>query len=331
MPSMDIFNNDAFNMQSLTAAINEAPYKPGRIGALGLFGEDGISTLSLSIEKIGTKLALVPAGERGTVATRNERERRDLIDFRTVHLPKTDQVLADEVIGLRAFGTETELELVQNVVNRRLAKCRDNIDVTIEYQRIGAIRGQLLDADGKGVLVDLYDRFGITQPSQAMALGSGGTKVRAKVNEALRKMEEGLGNALYKSARVLCSDAFFDAFCTHDNVEKFYLNYQEAADQRGDVRRGFLFGGVFWENYRGKVGDIPFIPDGKAYMVPEGVPDLFITRYAPADYVECVGTIGLPYYAKQELKPMGKGVDIETQSNPISLCTRPGAVVELSV
>jgi hypothetical protein len=100
---------------------------------------------------------------------------------------------------------------------------------------------------------------------------------------------------------------------------------------RQDVRSAFLFGGVLWEEYRGTVGGIDFITSGDAYLVPEGVPDLFVTHYGPADYVEAANTIGLPYYAKQELLQFGKGVDLEAQSNPISLCTRPRSVVKLTV
>jgi hypothetical protein len=58
---------------------------------------------------------------------------------------------------------------------------------------------------------------------------------------------------------------------------------------------------------------------------------MFVTHYGPADYVEAANTIGLPYYAKQELLQFGKGVDLEAQSNPISLCTRPRSVVKLTV
>jgi len=65
-------------------------------------------------------------------------------------------------------------------------------------------------------------------------------------------------------------------------------------------------------------------------MVPEGVANLFITRFSPADYVEAANTIGLPYYAKQELMRMGKGVELEAQSNPITICTRPTAVIKLT-
>ena len=100
---------------------------------------------------------------------------------------------------------------------------------------------------------------------------------------------------------------------------------------RQDQRGGFYFAGVFWEEYRGSVGAVKFIADDTAYMIPEGVPDLFVTNYAPADSMETANTIGLPYYAKQEPKPMNKGIDIESQSNPISICTRPSAIAKLTI
>jgi hypothetical protein len=59
-------------------------------------------------------------------------------------------------------------------------------------------------------------------------------------------------------------------------------------------------------------------------------PELLITRFAPADYIETVNTLGLPYYAKQEIMPFGKGVALEAQSNPIHLPTRPAAIVRLT-
>ena len=96
------------------------------------------------------------------------------------------------------------------------------------------------------------------------------------------------------------------------------------------VRRQDGDGGIVFERYRGNVGGVPYVPEDRAFAVPEGVPDLFITNFAPADYMETVNTNGLPYYASQELLPHNKGVDLEAQSNPLSLCTRPGAVIKLT-
>ncbi len=57
---------------------------------------------------------------------------------------------------------------------------------------------------------------------------------------------------------------------------------------------------------------------------------MFITRYAPADYVETVNTVGIPYYSKAEAMRFNKGIELESQSNPLNLNTRPGAVVRLT-
>ncbi len=214
-------------------------------------------------------------------------------------------------------------------MNKRLVKARRNLDTTIEYQRMGALKGQVLDADGTTVLLDLFATLNVVQQTKAMVLGTPTTKVRNKVVEAKRLMEVELGGLMYTGIRNLCSASFFDAFSSHPLVEAAYDRWMNGQFLREDSRQGFFFAGCIWEEYRGKVGSIDFIADGDAYMIPEGVPDLFVTNYAPADYMETANTMGLPYYAKQEVLRFNKGVELETQSNPISICTRPRAIIKL--
>lgn len=331
MPSLDIFNDDAFGLVSMTEAINDTPHQPGRLGQLGLFAEDGITTTALQIEQQGTTISLVPAGQRGQSGRVETSDKRKVIPINTVHLPQRATIGADEVQNVRAFGSDSELETVQNVVNKRLAKMRRNLDTTIEYQRIGAIKGQVLDSDGSTVLLDLFNTFGVSQTTHAMLLGSDTTKVKVKVVEAARKMEAALGGLQYTGKRVLCSASFFDAFVGQKTVLEAYDRWMDGQFLRDDNRNGFYFAGAYWEEYRGKIGSVNFIADDTAYMIPEGVPDLFVTNYAPADYMETANTLGLPYYAKQELERFGKGVEIESQSNPISICTRPAVPVKLTI
>lgn len=329
MPTMDIFNNDAFSVASLTKAINEQPHVPGRIGALGLFSEEGIVSTSIQVEKVGEALSLVPAGERGSPAVAVGGDKRQLVSFSAIHLPQRSTILADAVQNVRAFGSETELETVQSVVNQRLAKQRRRLDATIEFQRMGAIKGLIVDADGSTELVNLFTQFGVTQQVQDMDLG-GATDPRVNAMAAKRKVEDALGNGMYTSLRAFCSAGFFDALISDADIKEAYNRWMDGEFLRNDPRGGFYFGGIYWEEYRGKVGGVDFVADGQAFLVPEGVPDLFVTSFAPADYMETVNTIGLPYYAKQEELRMGKGVDLESQSNPISICTRPRAVVKLT-
>lgn len=330
MASLDIFNDDAFSLSSLTAAINETPYVPGRLGALGLFDNDGINTTHLSIEKDGATLALVPAADRGAPGLQVGKDARSLIPFNTLHLPQESTIMADEIQGLRAFGSETEVEAVANYVAKRQAKHRRQLDATMEHLKIGAVKGIIMDADGTSPLVNTFTSFGISQTTHSLVLGTAGTKVRSKVLEMLDKIEDQLGGVSFTGVRVLCGRNYFKNFVGHQSVQDAYARWMNGAGLRDDVRGGFEFGGAVFEQYRGQVGSTKFIGDDEAYAVPEGVPDLFIGRFAPANYMETVGTNGLPYYTKAEPLSMNKGMKLESQSNPLFLCTRPNAVVKLT-
>ncbi|MFP5497056.1 MAG: major capsid protein [Gammaproteobacteria bacterium] len=331
MADIAIFEDDAFSVSSLTAAINEQEYLPGRISSLGLFREEGISTLTVQIEKDGDTLALVPSGERGTSGLVVGGTKRTLIPFNTVHLPERFTIKADEIQGIRAFGTRSELQAVQDVVNKRLAKARRQLDATHEFQRMGALNGQVLDADGKTVLLDIYKSFGVNRQKLQMGLNSPDTELRVKCGEALDMQEEALGSVTSSGSRAMCGKNFWNKLIVHKSVKETYLNTMQAASLRGDARESFEFGGIVWERYRGKVAGVAFVHDDKALLIPEGVPDLYISSFAPADYMETVNTQGIPYYSKIEPMQFGKGVAGEAQSNPLHLCTRPRAQILLEM
>lgn len=331
MADIAIFEDDAFGVAALTAAINEQEFVPGRLASLGLFEEEGVTTLTVQIEKDGDKLALVPAGERGTSGLVVGGSKRILLPFNTVHLPERFTIKADEIQGIRAFGTQTELQAVQDVVNKRLDKARRQLDATHEFHRMGALNGKVLDADGSTVLLDIYDRFGVQRQTLPMGLNVPETNVQVQCVEALDMQEDALGNVTTTSSRAFCGKTFWKKLIAHPSVVDTYKGSQQAAALRGDAREAFEFGGITWERYRGKVAGIAFIPDDEARLVPEGVPEMFLSAYAPADYMETVNTQGLPYYSKLEPLPFGKGIAGEAQSNPLHICTRPRAVIRLTL
>jgi hypothetical protein len=331
MADIGIFEDDAFSVSSLTTAINEQEYLPGRISSLGIFEEEGVTTLTVQVEKDGDTLALVPAGERGTSGLVVGGSKRQLIPFNTVHLPQRFTIKADEIQGIRAFGSQSELQAVQDVVNKRLAKVKRQLDITHEFQRMGAIKGQVLDADGTTVLLDIFKRFGVQRQTLSMELGNKDILVQVKCVEALDMQEDALGNVTTSGSIAFCGKTFWSKLIGHPSVVETYKGTLQAAALRGDGRESFEFGGITWERYRGKVAGVPFIGDDEAQLVPEGVPDLFKSAFAPADYMETVNTLGIPYYSKIEPMPFGKGVAGEAQSNPLHLCTRPRAVIRLTL
>ena len=49
---LDVFNNDAFSVLSLTDAINRQPFVPGRAGTVIDWAEAGVTTLDVMLEEI---------------------------------------------------------------------------------------------------------------------------------------------------------------------------------------------------------------------------------------------------------------------------------------
>lgn len=329
--NLGIFESDKFKLQELTAAINEAPALPARIATIGIFQEEGILTTNLVVEKNVDTLSLIANQSRSGTPTGTGGSTRSVVVFPTTHLPTLDTITADDIQNLRAFGSASEEETMRDFVDRRLAKMRRRLDATIEYQRVGAIKGSIIDSDGTTVISNLFTAFSLTQQTATLTLGTATADIRGEVLAAMDKMENALGSEPYSRARCLCGKTFFRALIAHAKLEKAYELFESGIFLRNDPRNGFEFGGVTFEEYRGAIAGVPFIADGEAYLFPEGVDDMFITRFAPANYVETANTIGLPYYAKQEVKPLGKGVDVEAQSNPISICTRPRAVIKLTI
>lgn len=329
MPSLDVFNSDAFSMQQLTAAINKIDYKPGRLGEMGLFDERGVMTTTVYVEEQEGSLKLINTTARGAPAPKRGTKDRNVRSFIVPHIPYEDTIRADEVQGIRSFGSETEMQAVQSVVNDRLSDMASDMDATLEYHRIGALKGEILDADGS-TIYNLFTEFGVSQQTKNFALGTDSTDVRKKCVETRRMIEDTLGGVPFTTIRAVCGRTFFDKLVGHPNVKDAYDRFQEGAALRGDLGRNgrvFEFGGIMFEEYRGEVGGTKYVADGEAYIFASDA-NIFITRFAPADFNETVNTMGLPRYVRQQLMDFNRGIELHAQTNPLNLCTRPRSVIK---
>ena len=336
------FNDPAFSVTALTAAINILPNRYGRLEALNLMPAKPVRQRQIVVEELNGVLNLLPTLPPGSPGTVGKRGKRNLRPFVVPHIPHDDVVLPEEVQGLRAFAeteTETEmfahLETVAGVTARHLETMRNKHAITLEHLRMGALKGVILDADGS-VLVDLFDAFEITPQTVPFELGTAGTHVKAKCGTVLSTIEDNLKGEFMNGVHCLCSPEFFIALTGHAKVEKAFEHWQNGATLINDVRRGFTYGGITFEEYRGQATDAAgnarrFIAAGEAHAFPLGTVDTFGTYFAPADFNETVNTLGLPLYAKQEPRKFDRGTDLHTQSNPLPMCHRPGVLVKLTV
>jgi hypothetical protein len=333
MSVLDIFKTDAFSVISLTDAINKLPFIPGRVGQIVDWMERGVETTTIMVEEVNGVLRLIDPTPRGGPGKTTPKNYRDGIPLKIPHYQIDDAVYADEVQNVRAFGTDSQLETVKGKINMRMQEhAQLEMDPTLEYQRVGAVKGIILNGDGS-TLYNLFTVFNVTQPTEVAfdltAASPASGAVRRKAAGVVRTIAAALGGLTLRTVYGLAGDAFWDDLIANKEVRETYLNQADAAQLReGSVYQTLNYGGITFENYRGAVGATAFIDTDKCNFFPVGVPGLFRTIYAPADYVETVNTTGLPRYAKQFPMQNDKGISLEMQMNALSYCTRPGVLVQ---
>lgn len=333
---LDIFRSDAFGVVPLTEAINKTKYVPGRLGKMGLFAAGSVSATTIAIEEKGGILSLVGPTPRGGPGQTIEKDSREMRSLPVPHFQIDDAIMAEEVQGVRAFGSETATETVMGKVAERMAIHTQSLEATEEYSRVGAVKGIVTYASGSPL--NLFTLFGVSQETEidfdldnaSPAEGA----LRKKCSGLVRTMSGNLDNVSFTGIHAICGDNFFDDLLSHPEVRETYKGWNEAQILRDsylgpnrDVYGVFQFGGVVWENYRGGVGATGFVHTDKCHLFPVGVPGLFREIYAPADYIETVNTMGLRRYMKQVPMRNDKGVELETQTNVAHYCTRPKALL----
>lgn len=332
MASMDIFNSSAFSMTSLTGAVNKVGYKPQLLGSLNIFEPMPVRTRTVFVDRREGKLTLIPSSPVGAPPKELVVDPRNAVPLKTTRLAEGFTLYAEEIQGIRAFGSETEFAQVQAEYLKRMASVRDNMDLTHEFHRLGALQGLLLDADGTTVIYNYFTEFGVTEaPAIDFDLDNANPAtgaIRLKTAEVIRSMSRSAGGAFTPGTTIhaLTGDAFYDALITHSEVEKTYQNWAAAADLRQDrTWQAFTYGGITWHNYRGTDDNstVAIDPD-EAKFFPVGAKDVFKKAMAPAEFGPYVNTLGQDTYAMnipdRDRQAWTRG---ELYSYPLYFCQRP--------
>lgn len=334
MPTMlQILENDAFQMSSLSAAVEKLPYQERRLGQLGIFETVPLETNVVVIDEQEGQLEVFGTKPRGSDATAPKKDKdRKSRAFVVPHIPVKDRILAATLLGKRRTG-QTELMSVAEKVNDRFQYMRNQMETTFEMHRLNALKGVVVDADGS-VLLDLFDAFDVTQSTFDFEFSSPTLDVRERFVQLSRDQEDTLGGIPFTKSHIMAGREWFDALIAHPKVRDTFI-YQQGTVLREDLRKGFEIGGHFIEEYRGVRGlpnDIGQIADDEAYAIPLGVPGLFRANFAPGDFMETINTLGDPLYARVVPdRDLNKHVDLYLETNPLIMNTRPNTVYKLTM
>lgn len=335
MASIDIFNDNAFEVTELTNSMELLPYQPQLLGELGIFKQKPIRTTTAWIEKKKGKLRIIDMAARGTVGNVRSTEPREAIPVELPHMPYYQTIKADDIQNVRAFGDESELEVMEDHVNDQLEGMKADHEVTFEYHRVGAIKGQILRGDGLTVWLDLFNLFGLTQ--EVINFVDADADLLPMIHQIKRFIAGRLGNKRLKGIVGLAGDTYFDNLIMHPSIRASFDLWQDGAFRRlshlgpaweDAAENGMGYQNILWINYRGDVDDFQFIDPDECYYFPRGVPQLFEDIIGPPDMMPWTNTKGKRYYVSKEILPHNKGVELHTQSNVLSICKRPDVVVK---
>lgn len=341
MAHMDIFNNDAFRAMDLSEAIEVIPNQWGLIGELGLFTPTPVRGVDFSLEQRNGVLQIVGSSTRGTSLPGAKRAKRNLKKFETARFGLKSKITAGDIDQIRAFGSTTELMQVIDEVSQRQVDLRENLDITREYLRSGALQGKVLDADGSELL-DLFDVFGVTRKEADFKLGTETTDLMAKCREVTRHIKTNLKGDVSNGVMALMHPDFTDKLMGHADFKeryKFYQNQNGGDPLRDDESDGFLFGGIWWKEYMGE-GDVPqedgtsitrnFVPAGEAMAFPRGTRKTFRQFNGSADYMDMTNMPGIPFYSAVFPDVQEKRfVDVEAMMQTMPVCMRPATLVRV--
>lgn len=344
MPTpLDYLQAPEFADDRLTEVINVPPYQTGRPAQLGIFRDTPIATTYVRLALTGGEITIIPARERGGENNLNMRGDRQGVTIDIPHFPLDDAITPSDLQNLMVFGEQYVFETLASVYQDKLGNMRAKHDATWNHLDWGALNGLILDAEGK-VLLDLYDRFDLTQTSINFALDTTTTDVAAKNRQAKAAMRKQLNGSASSGAIVLAGPTFFDKYVSHQFVREQLKSYQGATANPGrdEVEDSFTFAGMklerIDEEFQVRMPNGTFVAkqavaDDEAILVPLGTQ--YFKRYvAPPDTIADANRAPVPgdkVFVSTDDLPHGKGQEVHTESNLLPICTRPQILTKLTV
>ncbi|WP_127142846.1 major capsid protein [Pelagibacterium montanilacus] len=339
--------NFSYTATDLTEQVNRVPNTYGLILALGIFDTEGVISTVVEIRIEDGVLRVLPTKERGAPGTPGARETGKTIYMEVPHFPDQDLITPQDIQNMLILvGRTKRPATLDDEMAKRLANIRRNHDITLEYLRMSALKGLLKDGNGQ-TIYDLYDVFDRQKKVINFDLTNANTDVISKCDEVFGHIAENLKGETMSGVEMLVDNKFFNALIQHEKVEKYWTSNQqgiaaiaqaERENLGGQYGRIFDFQNIRFREYYGsapvrnannEVVNERFIEPFRGHAYPMGTMDTFKTWFAPANDIRFVNTVGAEIYISPEILKHGKGVELQSESNPLVVPKRPEVLVEV--
>jgi hypothetical protein len=327
--------------------VNDMPFLTGQVSRMNLFSFKGAFTNTVAIDRTDYTPGLIPASPWCCDAKVTQGSpTRNLFPVEIPHAHIEDVIWACDLSGVRGqtLGLEVDYTTVAAERAKTLMRMRMNIDTTMEFRKLGALKGQVLDANGTNVLLDVYKLFGTTQQTQDIPLGTAGADIVGAFREATRKSITGARSFRPIGWRVLAGKNFFDKLVSHPSLVDMYKRCCDTqARVLGDASNfsfEFLPGISVMEYWADPInGDVDFIGPDEAIMFPIVGPgvEMYEMLAAPPATLNFVNTkAAQEYYFWEKLicerdENDAEGLRILGEFNLLPIVKHPAAIIRLNL
>lgn len=328
----DIFNQNAWGVIEVQEQIVErVEFKPQLLGSLNLFSPIYSRSRVIGIADRNGALALIPTSANGAPLEELIPQGARLRTMEASRLAKGSTIYSIELAGVLALPFEDQTVEVAEEVTSRTAQIKDDLELTWEHMRFGAIQGKVLDADNSTVIVDWFAFWGIAEPTEInFALATEATDVRKKCREVKRTMRKAAKGAWTPGTKVgaLVGDTFFDLLVNHPQIKETKLGTERAPTLENiEGYSSIEIEGVVFINYQGTDdGSTIAIGSEKARFFPIGARNAFQVGWAPAsEFKPYLNKRGQEFYGLVLSDTSGRDEwdRVELYSYPLFICTRP--------
>lgn len=327
----DVFNQNAFGVIEFHEEVVERiDHKPQLLGSLSLFEPIYSRSRTIAVADRDRTLSLIPTSENGAPLSELIPTGAKVRKFDTVRLAKGSTIYAIELAGVTALPFDLQTKEITQEVTDRTAAILDELELTWEHMRFGAVQGKVLDADGS-VLVNWYEEWGIDEPAEInFELDKPATDVRKKIRDQKRTMQKAAKGVWTPATRIgaLVGDSFFDALVNHTSIKETRIGTERAATLENiEGYSSIELEGVTFINYQGTDdGSTIAVGTEKARFFPINARGAFKVGFAPAsEFKPYLNQRGREYYGLILEDKTGRDEwdRVEIYSYPIFIATRP--------
>ena len=328
----DIFRQNAWGaIEFQEDIVARVDHRPQLLGQLGIFEPIYSRSRTIAIADSNRTLTLIPTSADGSAPEELVPPGAKVRPFNTSRLAKGSTIMAAEMAGVLALPFDVQTKEIAQEVSDRTGYILDDMELTWENMRLGAIQGRVIDADGVTVLIDWYAEWGIAEPAEIdFELDDPATDVRKKCRDVKRAMQKAAKGVWTPSTRVgaLVGDSFFDLLVNHPQIKETKLGTEKAALLENiEGYSAIEIEGITFINYRGTDdGSTLAIATTKARFFPIGARGAFKVGFGPANEFK-------PYLNRRAEEYVGlvladtSGREswdrVELYSYPIMIATRP--------